>query len=101
MSFLRTILNRRDWVYLLSLLIPFVVYNLALKVDSVLSQPRDHGLARVLGLMCSDIFFNLGFALLWIGLFVATRNSRSLRRVVVGLFHTSAILVLIVTTCAH
>ena len=101
MSFLRTLLNRRGWVYLLSLLIPFVIYNLALKVDSVVSQPRDHGVARVLGLMWSDIFFNLGFALLWIGLFVATRSSRPWRRVVVGLFHISTILVLLVTTSAH
>ena len=101
MSFLRTLLSRRDWVYLLSLLVPFVVYNLILKADSVFSQPREHEPARLLGLMSSDVFFNLGYALLWTGLFVATRGSRSLRRVVVVLFHASTMFVAIVTTCAH
>ncbi|MDQ3921696.1 MAG: sulfatase-like hydrolase/transferase, partial [Actinomycetota bacterium] len=101
MSFLRTLLSRRDWVYLLSLLVPFVVYNLILKADSVLSQPREPEPARVLDLMSSDVFFNLGYALLWIGLFVATRGSRSLRRAVVVLFHASTMFVAIVTTCAH
>ena len=101
MSFLRTLLSRRDWVYLLSLLIPFVVYNLILKADSVFSQPREHEPARLLGLMSSDVFFNLGYALLWTGLFVATRGNRSLRRVVVVLFHASTMFVAIVTTCAH
>jgi lipoteichoic acid synthase len=101
LSFLRTLLNRRDWVYLLSLLIPFGVYNLALKADSVLSQPRDHEPAQVLGLIWSDMFFNLGYALLWVGLFAATRGSRPLRWVVVVLFHASTMFVAIVTTCAH
>ena len=76
---------------MLSLLIPFVVYNLALKADSILSQPRDHEPAQVLGLLWSDIFFNLGYALLWVGLFAATRGSRPLRWVVVVLFHASTI----------
>ena len=103
LGFVRAFLSRRDWVYLLSLLIPFVVYNLILKADSVLSRPGGgHELVLTLDLMRSDLFFNLGYALLWIGLFATTRSSRGfLRRVVVVLFHASAILVLIVTTCAN
>ena len=91
---------RRDWVYLLSLLVPFVVYNLFLKATSVLSQPGEHGVFRILDLMQSDIFFNLGYALLWIGLF-AVAPKGLLRRVVVVLFHAVVILVLLVTTSAH
>jgi lipoteichoic acid synthase len=99
-SFLRTLLSRRDWVYLLSLLIPFVVYNLTLKALDIASLPQDDELAPSLGLMQSTIFFNLGFALLWMGLFVATRKG-PLRKVVVILFHATAILVVIVSTSAH
>jgi len=91
-------------VYLLGLLVPFFVYNLALKASDVAaSQPggQEHGIARFLDLMRSDVFFNLGYALLWIGLFVATRNKGPLRWAVLFLFHTLTILVIIVNTCAH
>ena len=59
-------MSLRDWVYLLSLLVPFVVYDLALKACEISSQPGVHGLARTLNLMWSDVFFDLGYALLWI-----------------------------------
>ncbi len=100
MGFLRGLLSRREWVYLLSLLVPFVVYNLALKAYDISSRPGDHGLVRTLDLMRSDIFFNLGYALFWIGLFAAVRKG-PLRWVVVFLFHAATILVVLVTTSAH
>ncbi len=50
--------------------------------------------------MQSAILFNVGYALLWIGLFAAVRKG-PLRRVVVFLFHVATILVVIVTTCAY
>src|SRR5215216_6245766 len=95
---MRALLNRQDWVYLLSLLIPLFVYNLALKATSVASIP---GLAPTFDLMRSDVFFNLGYALFWIGLFAVVRGRRPLRPVVVILFHVITILVLVVTTSAH
>ena len=95
--FLGTSLGRRDWVYLLGLLLPLIVYDLALKAASVLSQP---GLSVTFDLMQSAIFFNLGYALLWIGLFAAARKE-SLRRAVVLLFHAATILVVLVTTSAY
>ncbi|MCA1728681.1 MAG: sulfatase-like hydrolase/transferase [Actinobacteria bacterium] len=95
---LRALLSRRDWVYLLSLLVPLVVYNLALKASSVSSIP---GLAPTFDLMRSDVFFNLGYVLFWIALFAAVRDRRLLRRVVVVLFHITTMLVVSVTTCAH
>jgi lipoteichoic acid synthase len=99
---LRRLLSRREWTYLLSLLVPFTVYNLALKASDVASQPGvgDHWLARSPDLMRSDVFFNLGYALLWIGLFAAIRRG-PLRWAVVFLFHVVTMLVVIVTTCAH
>ena len=98
---MRAPLSRRDWVYLLSLLIPFFVYSLALRAYEIASQPGDHGkLAQALDLMWSDVFFNLGFALLWIGLFAVVRR-RPLRLVVILLFHATTMLVVVTTTVAH
>ena len=99
-GFLRALPDRRDRVYLLSLLVPFMVYNLALKTSSVLTRPGEHGLLALLDLMRSDIFFNLGYALLWIGLFAVVRR-RPLRLVMVFLFHATTMLVVVTTTVAH
>ncbi len=93
-------MSLRDWVYLLSLLVPFVVYDLALKACEISSQPGGHGLARTLDLMWSDVFFDLGYALLWIGLFAAVRR-KPLRLVVTFLFHVVTTLVVIATTGAY
>ncbi len=98
---LRELFSRRDRVYLLSLLVPFVAYNLSLKAYDVASSlPGGAGPARTLDLMWSDVFFNLGYALLFFGLFAAVRKGPS-RRAVVFLFHASAMLVVVVSTCAH
>ncbi len=99
-GFLSALLSRRDWIYSLSLLIPFVAYNLALKASSVASKPGDHGLGGAFDLMRSDIFFNAGYALLWVGLFATARRG-PVRLVVVSLFHAATMLVVIVSTCAH
>jgi len=100
LSFLGGFLSRQDRVYLLSLLVPFAVYNLALKIYDVTSRPEKLGLARTLKLMWSDVFFNLGYALLWIGLFGVARRG-PLRRVVVFLFHVTTMLAAIVRGSAH
>jgi lipoteichoic acid synthase len=101
LGFSGTLLSRRDWVYLLSLLIPLTVYNLALKAYSVASLPGSNRADSVLGLMWSDLFSNLGYALLWIGLFAAVRGRGAFRWVVIILLHATTIFVLVVTTCAH
>ncbi|CAA9450686.1 MAG: Phosphoglycerol transferase [uncultured Rubrobacteraceae bacterium] len=92
------LLRWRDWVYLLSLLVPLFVYNLALKASSVASIP---GLAPGFDLMRSNVFFNLGYALFWIGLFVVVRGGGLARRILVILLHTATIVVVIVTTSAY
>ena len=96
-DFLIGLLSRRDWVYLLSLLVPFAVYDLSLKTASIISQP---GIDITLGLMQSDVFFDLGYVLLWVGLFAALRRGLT-RRVVVVLFHVVTMLVVLVNTCAY
>jgi phosphoglycerol transferase MdoB-like AlkP superfamily enzyme len=50
--------------------------------------------------MRSDAFFDLGYALLWIGLFAVARRG-FLRWIVVGLFHAATVFLVVVTTCAH
>jgi lipoteichoic acid synthase len=100
-SSLRALPTNRDRVYLLSLLVPFIVYNLTLKVASVFSQPGEHGLLALgLDLMQSDIFFNLGYALLWIALFGMIRQG-SMRWAVVFVFHVVTVSVMIVDTIAY
>jgi len=91
------LLSPRDWIYSLSLLVPFILYNLALKAASVASVP---GLALTFDLIRSDVFFDLGYTLLWIGLFVAVRRGL-LRRAMVVLFHVTTMLLVIVTTSAY
>ncbi|HZB81361.1 MAG TPA: sulfatase-like hydrolase/transferase, partial [Rubrobacteraceae bacterium] len=99
-GFSRALLNLRDRVYLLSLLIPFVVYRLALNALDLASLPGGHSLDHALELVQSDTFFSLGYVLLWIGLFAAVKKG-PLRWVVVFLFHLATILVLVVFTFAH
>src|SRR3712207_9265376 len=82
------LLSRRDWVYLFSLLIPFIVYDLLLKGLLVSQQPEEGWLAGSIWLMQSDLLFNLGYVLLWVGLFAAARRPLA-RRIVVFLFHRS------------
>jgi arylsulfatase A-like enzyme len=79
--------------------VPLFVYSLALKALSVASESGDPGLGAILESMRTDIFFNLGYASLWIGLFATTRGT--VRRVVVVLFHVVTMLVVAVTTLAY
>ena len=96
----RSLLRRRDWVYMLALLIPFVVYDLVLKGALVFAGSGDPGLVGGLGLMRSDLLFNLGYVLLWVILFALARR-RSSRWIVVGLFHVVTMLVALITTSAY
>ncbi len=92
---------------MLSLLLPFVVYNLALKALVLSSRNVEAvGQFKVSTLrlltygMWSDVFFVLGYALLWIGLFAAARKG-PLRWGVLVLFHATAILVVMLKTIAY
>ena len=95
------VLDRRDWIYSLSLLVPFVLYDLTLKALVIASFYGDRGLASTLDLMRSDAFFDLGYALFWVGLFAATRGGGLPRRAVVVLFHAATMLMVLVSTSAH
>ncbi len=74
LRFLKASLKRRDWVYLFSLLGPFIVYDLALKASAVALLGGDHGLGSLLGVMSPNAFFDLGYTLFWVGFFAITRG---------------------------
>ena len=85
---------------MLSLLAPFVAYDLSLKALDIASQADAPGLSGTLRLMRSDIFFDLGYASLWVGLFAAARRT-FVRWSVIFLFHAATMLVVAVTMLAH
>ena len=95
-----SLLDRRDWVYLLSLLIPLVAYDLALKVVGLASEYPDSGVWDTLRLLRSELLFDAGYVVVWIGLFAGARRSLP-RRVVLVLLHASAILVVVISTVAY
>jgi lipoteichoic acid synthase len=96
----RSLLSLRDWIYLLSLLVPFVVYDLALKGALVLSRPENPGLGGGFGLMRSDLLFSAAYVLLWVSLFAVARRG-VFRLIVVGLFHVVTVLVALLATSAY
>ena len=98
MGFLRSFLSRQEWVYLLSLLIPFIACDLALKAAILGSIP---GVTPSFYLMRSNVFFDLGYLLLWIGLFAASPRRGPARRTVVFLFHLITGLLVIVATSSY
>jgi lipoteichoic acid synthase len=95
-----SLLDRRDWVYLLSLLIPLVAYDLALKVVGLASEQPGSGVWDALGLLRSELLFDAGYVLVWIGLFTVARRGIP-RRVALVLLHASAILVVVIATVAY
>ncbi|MGB3635581.1 MAG: sulfatase-like hydrolase/transferase, partial [Rubrobacteraceae bacterium] len=99
-AFLDQLLIREDWVYLLSLLLPLVLYNVVLKLVRIVTQLSLPGPLGFVDQIRSDIFFNLGYVLLWIGIFAVFRRG-FLRWIFLALFHVSALLVVILTTSTH
>ena len=81
-----SLLSRRDWTYLLSLLVPFILYDLILKGSLVLSWPKELAFAESFRLMRSDLLFCMGYALLWFSLFAVAKQGLW-RMIVTFLFH--------------
>src|SRR5918998_3937563 len=94
------LLIREDWIYLLGLLGPLLVYNVLLKVVRVATQFEAPGPLGFLDQVRSDLLFNLGYVVLWIGGFAAVRGGLP-RRIALVLFHVLAVLLVALTTIAH
>ena len=96
----RSLLTRGDWVYLASLLVPLVVYNVVLKVIRIVTRPGAPGPLGFLDQVRSDLLFNLGYVALWVGIFAVVRG-RWARLISLVLLHVSVVLVVVLTTSAH
>ncbi len=94
------LLSREEWVYVLSLLVPLVAYNVVLKVVRVATQFEVPGPLGFLDQVRSDLLFNLGYAAFWISLFAVVRGGIG-RRVLLVLFHLSAVVIVATTTSVH
>ncbi len=90
------LLVRWDWAYVLALLVPFALLDLASKASRLASLSGDAGM---LAMLRSDLLFHLGYALLWVGLFAVARRGLA-RLVVVVLFHAATVLVAFVSLAA-
>ncbi|QIN85364.1 sulfatase-like hydrolase/transferase (plasmid) [Rubrobacter tropicus] len=95
---LSRLLSRREWAYVLALLVPFVGLNLALKASR--ASALGSGGAGYTGFLAPDLLFCAGYALLWVGLFAAFRSGWG-RWCVVVLFHASAVVVALLTVAAY
>lgn len=94
------ILDRYDWLYLLLLLIPISLYELSLKAVRINTLPESVGLLGTVALMRSDVLFDLGFGLFWIGLFAAT-GALARKWLVVPVFHAASLVLVLISTGAH
>ncbi|MGI8650032.1 MAG: hypothetical protein ACR2KW_06585, partial [Rubrobacter sp.] len=92
-------LKREDWAYLLSLLVPFVFLTLSLKVARIIELPAEHGLAGSLTLLRSDLLFNLGYVMFWVGTFIVARRGVARVLAVVSL-HVATILLALISVGA-
>ena len=79
---------------------PWFVYNLALKIVRISSHAETGGFFDAFGLIRSDVLFNLGYTLLWIGLFAFARRGLP-RWAIVILFHGLTLLIFIINSGAH
>jgi lipoteichoic acid synthase len=96
----RGLLTRENWVYLSSLLVPLFLYNVALKIVRILTQFDAPGPLGFVDQVRSDVLFNVGYALFWIGVFAAVRG-RAARVVSLILFHLATAVMVILSTSAH
>ncbi|MDX5895148.1 LTA synthase family protein [Rubrobacter radiotolerans] len=72
----------------------------ALKAVRIATLPEPVGLLEAVALMRSDVLFDLGFGLFWIGLFAAT-GGLARKWLVVPVFHAASLLLVLVSTGAH
>lgn len=84
----------------MGLLVPLALYNLTLKLVRVTALGSTSPSAT-LELVSSDLLFNFGFVLFWVGLAIVAWEWRGMRTIVIGFAQLSALLYGVVTTAAH
>ncbi|MDN5696487.1 MAG: sulfatase-like hydrolase/transferase [Rubrobacter sp.] len=94
------LLDGGSWVYLLALIVPLFTYDLSLKLVRILARPQDPELYGVLQLLRSDVMFALGYATLWVGIFIVARHG-AWRRIATASFHIASVLIAALSTATH
>ena len=95
-----SLLDARTRVYLLALLAPLFAYDLTLKIVRIQARPSETEALAMAQLLRSDIMFDLGYALFWVGLFLVARRALA-RRVTVVAFHAAGLLFAGISTATH
>ena len=86
----------RRWLHWASLFLPLLAYNLALKIERLAAGDALEQ-KMLVPLILSDLLFNLGFALIGLGVIASSRR----RRPPLIALHVLVLLYAIVTTSAH
>ncbi len=96
------LLSGQEWVYLLSLLVPLVAYNITVRVLGLAALGENQGLLPdSLSLLRSEVLFNLGYVVLWVGLFLLVKWWTVLRWIYLFFFHAVSLLVVVITTSSY
>ncbi|BBL81156.1 hypothetical protein RxyAA322_30100 [Rubrobacter xylanophilus] len=95
-----SLLDRRDWFYLLWLLVPLAAYTLLLRLLGLRLQGEAGEFFGTLGLLRSDFLFLGGYALLSVGLLAIFRRGWG-RWAALVVLHASAVLVVVISTSAY
>ena len=97
---LRALLTREDWVYILGLLLPLILYDVALKTSRVVGLLGAPGPLEFVDQVRSELLFGLGYLALWVGVFAVARRGVP-RLLTLVLFHLMVVVDATLTTGAH
>lgn len=90
-----SLLDRGERAYLLALFVPLFLFTVSLRIASFVQRGEGW-----IGLLRSDLPFDLGLLAFWVGVFMVFR-ARLPRAVAAGLLHISVILIIVVSACAY
>src|SRR5215210_523030 len=97
---LRALLTRGDWIYILGLLLPLILYDVALKTSRVVGLLGTPGPLELVDQVRSELLFGLGYVALWAGVFAVARRGVP-RLLALVLFHLMVVVDATLTTGAH
>lgn len=97
---LRALLTREDWIYVLGLLLPLILYDVALKTSRVVGLLGAPGPLEFVDQVRSELLFGLGYLALWAGVFAVVRRGVP-RLLALVLFHLMVVVDATLTTGAH
>lgn len=94
------LLRREEWTYILSLMLPLLVADVAMSIIRVRTQYNPPAFMGFLDQIRSDVLINLGFMALWVALFAKVRHGWG-RTLVLAAFHLSVTVYALFAVLAH